>query len=104
MPTSRQVRVAALVATVFGSSIAFAAPPYATYYTVNRGNPVLQSHGKYIDKMIADFSSRKGLPGITRAIFQAPYVPRPGGYRCANLDNDELASTMTCGISTQARI
>jgi CubicO group peptidase (beta-lactamase class C family) len=73
--------------------------------TVTRGDASLQSHGEYIDRMIADFVSKNQLPGIAMAIVQAPYIPRSAGYGRINLENDELASTKTIwniGPITQA--
>jgi CubicO group peptidase (beta-lactamase class C family)/uncharacterized protein (DUF302 family) len=102
----RHVLAATLLASVFSVSIALAAQPDATaHYPITRGDAVLQSHGEYIDKMIADFVAKNNLPGITMAIVQAPYIPRSAGYGRINLDNDELASTKTMwnvGPITQA--
>jgi len=67
----------------------------ATLYSVQRGDPSLKAHGKYIDQMISDFMSKNNLPGLSMAIVQAPYIPRAAGYGLATLTNDELASIKT---------
>ncbi|WP_186455022.1 serine hydrolase [Nitrospirillum amazonense] len=70
-----------------------------------RGSANLQDRGEYIDQLIADFIARNGLPGLTMAIVQAPYIPRSAGYGKTSLDHDELASTRTMwniGPITQA--
>ena len=70
-----------------------------------RGNAHLQDRGVYIDQLIADFIAKHGLPGLTMAIVQAPYIPRSAGYGRTSLDHDELASTRTLwnvGPITQA--
>ena len=80
-------------------------PPKSTGYRLWRGDPVLQSHGTSIDRMIADFVRKEKLPGVTMAIVQAPYIPRSAGYGVINAHNDELASTKTMwnvGPLTQA--
>ena len=93
----------AALATASGEVVAQTAP--APHYKIWRGTPSLQSHGVYVDQMIADFVSRNQLPGISMAIVQAPYIPRSAGYGRTNLENDELASTKTMwnvGPITQA--
>jgi CubicO group peptidase (beta-lactamase class C family)/uncharacterized protein (DUF302 family) len=79
--------------------------PDSSGYRLWRGDPVLESHGITVDKMIADFVRKNHLPGITMAIVQAPYIPRSAGYGVINTYNDELASTKTMwniGPITQA--
>ncbi|EBS7634789.1 serine hydrolase [Salmonella enterica] len=66
-----------------------------TLYSVQRGDPSLKAHGKYIDQMISDFMNKNELPGLSMAIVQAPYIPRAAGYGLATLTNDELASIKT---------
>src|ERR1043166_8887440 len=60
-----------------------------------RGNPALSLRGKYIDQRIAEFMEKNGVPGLTMAIVQAPYIPRSAGYGRASMTDDELASTKT---------
>lgn len=85
-----------LAAISVTSSTAFAMPDNdATLYAVNRGEPALKSHGKYIDQMVSDFMLKNKLPGMSMAIVQAPYIPRAAGYGLATLTNDELASVKT---------
>jgi CubicO group peptidase (beta-lactamase class C family)/uncharacterized protein (DUF302 family) len=58
-----------------------------------RGVPKLEAQGKYIDQRVADFMKEHGLPGLTMAIVQAPYIPRSAGYGRLSFTHDELAST-----------
>jgi CubicO group peptidase (beta-lactamase class C family)/uncharacterized protein (DUF302 family) len=70
-----------------------------------RGDARLASHGATIDGMVADFMAEHGLPGLTMAIVQAPYIPRSAGYGRTSTVRDELASTRTMwnvGPITQA--
>lgn len=70
-----------------------------------RGKFVLATRGKFIDQRIAEFMEKNGVPGLTMAIVQAPYIPRSAGYGRASLENDDLASTKTMwnvGPLTQA--
>jgi CubicO group peptidase (beta-lactamase class C family) len=60
-----------------------------------RGDPVLEAQGKYIDQRIAEFMKQHNLPGMTMAIVQAPYIPRSAGYGRVSLQHDEMASTRT---------
>jgi CubicO group peptidase (beta-lactamase class C family)/uncharacterized protein (DUF302 family) len=60
-----------------------------------RGNPKLSTQGKYIDQRVAEFIEAHGLPGLTMAIVQAPYIPRSAGYGRVSFTHDELASTKT---------
>jgi len=62
---------------------------------MTRGNPALSLRGKYIDQRIAEFMDKNGVPGLTMAIVQAPYIPRSAGYGRASVTDDELASTRT---------
>lgn len=41
-----------------------------------RGNVHVAYQGKAIDQMIYDFMEEQGIPGMTLAIVQAPYIPR----------------------------
>jgi CubicO group peptidase (beta-lactamase class C family) len=88
-----------------GTTSSEAASDGASGYNLFRGNPVLASHGKYVDQLVADFITKNHLPGLSMAIVQAPYIPRSAGYGRASLVNDELASTKTMwnvGPITQA--
>lgn len=72
---------------------------------VARGKAALSVQGKFIDQRIAEFMEKNGVPGLTMAIVQAPYIPRSAGYGRASLTDDELASTRTMwniGPLTQA--
>ena len=40
-----------------------------------RGNVHVAYQGKAIDQMIYDFMEEQGIPGMTLAIVQAPYIP-----------------------------
>ncbi|MGQ0581122.1 MAG: serine hydrolase [Reyranella sp.] len=60
-----------------------------------RGKAALSVQGKFIDQRIAEFMEKNGVPGLTMAIVQAPYIPRSAGYGRASLADDELASTKT---------
>ncbi|MBX5041182.1 serine hydrolase [Rhizobium lentis] len=86
---------AALAASVSFSVPGFSQAASAPHLPIVRGDANLQSHGEYIDQMIADFAAEHGLPGISMAIVQAPYIPRSAGYGRTSLTNDELASSRT---------
>ena len=45
-----------------------------------RGNVHVAYQGKAIDQMIYEFMEEQGIPGMTLAIVQAPYIPRVVGY------------------------
>jgi CubicO group peptidase (beta-lactamase class C family)/uncharacterized protein (DUF302 family) len=103
--TTGALSLLASVALATPSTADLAQTAAAPQYKIWRGSPALQSHGVYIDQMIADFVTKNHLPGLSMAIVQAPYVPRSGGYGRTNLSNDELASTKTMwniGPITQA--
>lgn len=51
--------------------------------------------GKSIDQMIYEFMEDQGIPGMTLAIVQAPYVPRVVGYGVTDLEGGKLAGTRT---------
>lgn len=40
-----------------------------------RGNVHVAYQGKAIDQMIYEFMEEQGIPGMTLAIVQAPYIP-----------------------------
>ena len=103
--TNKALALLVGVALATSSTDAVAQAVSVPHYKIWRGSPALQSHGVYIDQMIAEFVARNRLPGLSMAIVQAPYVPRSAGYGRTNLDNDELASTKTMwniGPITQA--
>lgn len=60
-----------------------------------RGNSKVAYLGRSIDQMIYDFMEQKGIPGMTLAIVQAPYIPRVAGYGVTNLDEGRLAAVKT---------
>jgi CubicO group peptidase (beta-lactamase class C family)/uncharacterized protein (DUF302 family) len=63
--------------------------------TSGRAKTTLSAGGKYIDERIADFMKENGIPGLSMAIVQAPYIPRSAGYGSASTVNDQIASTKT---------
>lgn len=74
-------------------------------YRIWRGDPKLATSGHTVDDLIATFMAEHGIPGMTLAIVQAPYIPRSSGYGSASTTHDELASTKTMwaiGPITQA--
>lgn len=95
------LKMTLISACIMTSSSMLTLPTYAsdnnqtTLYLLQRGDPSLKSHGKYIDQMISDFMNKNDLPGLSMAIVQAPYIPRAAGYGLATLTNDELASIKT---------
>lgn len=60
-----------------------------------RGNVRVEYLGKSIDRMIYEFMEERGIPGMTLAIVQAPYVSRVAGYGITDLENGRLASPKT---------
>jgi CubicO group peptidase (beta-lactamase class C family)/uncharacterized protein (DUF302 family) len=105
------MRVDIIKTLAIGAWIAILASPassqtaHVPHLPIVRGDPVLQSHGRYIDEMVADFIVEHHVPGLTMAIVQAPYIPRSAGYGKTNVSLDELASTKTMwsvGPITQA--
>lgn len=60
-----------------------------------RGNVQVAYQGQSIDRMIYEFMQEKGIPGMTLAIVQAPYIPRVVGYGVTDLETQTLASTKT---------
>lgn len=98
----------ATIAALSASALGLAAPALAQsgpHLPIVRGDAGLQSHGVTIDQMVADFMAKHGLPGMTMAIVQAPYIPRSAGYGKTSTTLDELASTKTMwnvGPITQA--
>lgn len=91
------LKLAAAVCLASACAFAQSEPP--------RGKPALSVRGKFIDQRIAEFMEQNGVPGLSMAIVQAPYIPRSAGYGRASLAHDELASTRTMwniGPLTQA--
>ena len=60
-----------------------------------RGNVRVAYLGKSIDQMIYEFMEEKGIPGITLAIVQAPYIPRVVGYGVTDIEKGKLATAKT---------
>lgn len=57
-----------------------------------RGSVHLAYQGKSVDQMIYEFMEEQGIPGMTLAIVQAPYIPRVVGYGVTQIDNKKLAT------------
>ena len=69
---------------------------YANQLPMNeRGDVQVAYQGKSIDQMIYEFMQEHGIPGMTLAIVQAPYIPRVAGYGVTDIENRNLASTRT---------
>jgi CubicO group peptidase (beta-lactamase class C family)/uncharacterized protein (DUF302 family) len=101
--TINRIRALAFATAAILSTSALAQS--APHLPIVRGEFTLQSHGEYIDEMVARFMTQHQVPGMTMAIVQAPYIPRSAGYGRTNTDLDELASTRTMwniGPITQA--
>ncbi len=60
-----------------------------------RGNVQVAYQGKSIDQMIYEFMEEQGIPGMTLAIVQAPYIPRVVGYGITDIEKGNLASPKT---------
>lgn len=60
-----------------------------------RGDAKVAYQGQTIDQMVYEFMEEQGIPGMTLAIVQAPYIPRVVGYGITNIDNNNLASVKT---------
>lgn len=60
-----------------------------------RGSSKVAHLGRSIDQIIYDFMEKEGIPGLTLAIVQAPYIPRVVGYGVSDLEQKRLASTKT---------
>lgn len=60
-----------------------------------RGSAHVAYQGQSIDQMIYDFMEAEGIPGMTLAIVQAPYIPRVVGYGVTELNYKKLASEKT---------
>lgn len=60
-----------------------------------RGNVRVAYLGKSIDRMIYEFMEQEGIPGMTLAIVQAPYISRVVGYGVTDIGQGRLASVKT---------
>ena len=60
-----------------------------------RGNVQVAYQNKSIDQIIYEFMEEQGVPGMTLAIVQAPYIPRVVGYGVTNLEKGNLAAVKT---------
>ncbi len=60
-----------------------------------RGSSKVEYIGQSIDKLVYDFMEEQGIPGLTLAIVQAPYIPRVVGYGVSDAQNAKLASAKT---------
>ncbi len=60
-----------------------------------RGDVQVAYQGKSIDQMVYEFMEEHGIPGMTLAIVQAPYIPRVVGYGVTDIENGDLASVKT---------
>lgn len=63
--------------------------------TEGRGHSRVEHLGRSIDEMIYEFMEEKGIPGLTLAIVQAPYIPRIVGYGVSDIEEKRLASART---------
>lgn len=63
--------------------------------SAGRGNVHVAYQGHSIDQMIYDFMEAEGIPGMTLAIVQAPYIPRVVGYGVTEINYKKLASEKT---------
>ncbi|WP_455672421.1 serine hydrolase [Phocaeicola sp.] len=60
-----------------------------------RGNVHVAYQGKAIDQMVYEFMEEQGIPGMTLAIVQAPYIPRVVGYGVTDVEKGNLAAAKT---------
>lgn len=60
-----------------------------------RGNVHVAYLGKAIDQMVYEFMEEQGIPGMTLAIVQAPYIPRVVGYGVTDIEKGNLAAAKT---------
>lgn len=60
-----------------------------------RGNARVAYLGKSIDRMVYEFMEEEGIPGMTLAIVQAPYIPRVVGYGLTDIREGRLAGVRT---------
>lgn len=60
-----------------------------------RGNVHVAYLNQSIDQMIYEFMEEQGIPGMTLAIVQAPYIPRVVGYGETDIKKGTLAAVKT---------
>ena len=60
-----------------------------------RGNVHVAYQEQSIDQMIYSFMEEHGIPGMTLAIVQAPYIPRVVGYGVTDFEKGNLAAAKT---------
>lgn len=60
-----------------------------------RGSADVSYLGRTVDEMIWEFMEENGIPGLTLAIVQAPYIPRVVGYGLSDEKQRRLASVNT---------
>jgi len=60
-----------------------------------RGSADVTYLGRAVDEMIWRFMEENGIPGLTLAIVQAPYIPRVVGYGMSDVKQRRLASANT---------
>ena len=60
-----------------------------------RGSVQVAYQGKAIGQMIYEFMEEQGIPGMTLAIVQAPYIPRVVGYGLTDIETGNLAAAKT---------
>jgi len=60
-----------------------------------RGSADVTYLGRAVDEMIWRFMEENGIPGLTLAIVQAPYIPRVVGYGMSDTKQRRLASANT---------
>jgi CubicO group peptidase (beta-lactamase class C family)/uncharacterized protein (DUF302 family) len=85
----------AVLSAAFVSTPAISWAQASAQPITGRAKTSLSVDGKYIDERLAEFMEANGIPGLSMAIVQAPYIPRSAGYGSANTVNDQLASTRT---------
>lgn len=65
------------------------------YLKNGRGSSKVEFMSKSIDEMIYEFMEKEGIPGLSLAIVQAPYIPRVVGYGVTDLESKRLVSSKT---------
>ena len=60
-----------------------------------RGNATVAYLQKSIDRMVYEFMEKEGIPGLTMAIVQAPYISRIVGYGVTDIEEGKLATVKT---------
>jgi CubicO group peptidase (beta-lactamase class C family) len=95
IPKWRWFTTALSLGLVLSASGAISRAQEAPKRDLGRARTALAADGKYIDQLIAEFMTKNGVPGLSMAIVQAPYIPRSAGYGSASIVVDQLASTRT---------